>query len=536
MRWKGDNSGLENVSISNQPATADGNLLIFPNVGAMVASTNADIVVGVNLRTQGYFSTGGAGSATYVVSASATPDEKGAAFTLSGGLFAVLEASDTVSSAQFGAIDDEFTDNSANVQAAIDSFPLDVGGVCINSPGARFDIKSLTFPKRSSIKYLGQDERSLQTGAKPLTSELITVTANANNAGIVNEARLMAPFHPGHVVDVRKDITGHNAFLGAGQTMNNPARASENIFDEGLDLHRKVYESYTERSSFSGVSQHNWMQRYRLGGISTSSFAVTPVQGDRMTGLTSGAVGLVFSIDGTLTILIWKEGVFTTGESVVNNRGTLAVPINEVSSDTVTSGEFTNETSTPLTCDYLYGQWGVGLPAELAVKPLTVGGSIAIQATRTFGQYIPVTYAEPVFTMVDSFENTTPVGRDIVLDTGKNRLVLKKFNETEQTAHVGAVGAHTNFNDGLLTAGTSFNVPSSVTKNATGDYSIFFTVPFDNADYTINFGAGDRRDNPSVFVQTTTELRIRNYDNQSDILTNARGQIHVICVGGDKLT
>ena len=443
---------------------------------------------------------------------------------------------DTLNAYAFGAVADSSTDNTITINKAISTFAPNNGAILEIPSGAKFNLKSLTLPKRSTLIYYEQDDTSITAGTKKATSELITFQANANNNGIVNEVKTVAPFHPAHVVEVRKDVTSHEAFLGPGQSQTNPVRASYNFLDEGKDAYRTILEHYNDYSVFSGVRTHIWLNRISITGVGTSSFTVAPVKGNLIIGLTSGAEAHVISTTTTTLELEWFTGTFQVGELLVCNRGTIAAPVNETSSTTVATAVETLRTGAPLAAGYDTGYWGVGMPPTAAKEMLTVGGKVGVQRTRNGGWYLPTTVTDPSIVWADNFEAVTINGYELTYDTvpaaASRRMNLRKYGTTANIGHIGAVRGHTNFTDAVAAATSSYNI-ASIVKNGVGDYTITFAVAFTRADYTVSLSKTAPTDDPYIFVQTTTELRIKNVTNGTATAANLTGRVHVTCVGGD---
>lgn len=436
----------------------------------------------------------------------------------------------------FGAVADGVTVNDISISKAVASFDFTKGGSLLIPSGTKFNIKNLTLPKRSTLVYYEQDDTSPVAGTKKATNELVTFQANANDSGIVNEVKTVAPFHPGHVIEVRKDVLSHNTFIGAGQSQTNPVRASYNILDEGKDICRTIYENYNDYSIFSGVRSHAWLNRVTLNGVGTSSFSVAPVKGNLITGVISGASAHVLTISASQIELVWFSGKFQNGESVVCNRGTIASPVNEASSTTITSIVEELKTGIPVSQGFDTGYISIGLPPSAPKEMFAVGGKSAVTRTRAGGWYLPKTITDPSRVWVDNFELSTPNGYEITYDTvpaaASRRLNLRKYDQTSNIGHIGAVRGHTNFTDAVIPATSGYNI-ASVVKNSTGDYTITFTTAFARADYTVALSKTNPLDDPYIFAQTTTELRIRNATNGTATLANLLGRVHVSCVGGD---
>lgn len=436
---------------------------------------------------------------------------------------------------QFGGVDDDSTINTTPVQNALNYLTADKGGIVTVPRYCNFDLSLLTMPKRATLKYFAGDDVSDRAGNAAATNELMVLQANANSGGIVNEQRLVATFHPGHIVEVRKDLDIHDSFLGAGQTRLAPVRASYNILDEGYDRFRTVYQNHNERTAFSGVSQHAWLQRVTLAGITTASFSVAPVESDIVTGSTSGAIGLVQSIDGSELVVRWFSGTFEAGETVVNNRGTIASPTNEASSTTISTVTHSTLTGQSLTADFIRGYWGVGLPPEVCKSHWTVGGRSAVTKTRGGGQYEYETVSHPSRAWVDSYENATPAGFEVVYDTtaaaASRRLTLRKLGESGDRARGYGNALDVNFSNSALISTSAFNV-ATLSRTGTGIYEIVPTVDFVRADMTVALGNSSISDFSRVYSKATNKVIIRNY-NSSWVLADLVGSVEVIVSGGD---
>lgn len=375
-------------------------------------------------------------------------------------------------------------DDTAVVQTAIDSLTVDGGEVTVPR-GVKFNLQSLTFPKRVNLTFWMDDDLSRPNAATTLgTNELVRFMANANDDGIVNEERLTAPFHPGFGIDVRRDVSGHDSFLGPGQvrvpTNSAPARASYNIWDQQVGTWRIVYEKYGGAySQFTGVTQHTWRSTVVLTGIGTAGWSTLPAVGTLITGSVSGAKGWFLSSDATTTTVLWLSGKFAVGDALIDD--------NETTSGTVSSVTFSTQLNQPLGQDFRRGNWSIGLPPGSPRHLFAVGGKVAVAKSRTSGQHIDETVNNPSYVWLGSYESDYN-GFELVYNTtpaaASRRLTLRKLGESTDRANVGACAAHVIFSDAALVSTSAFNV-ASITKTGTGRYAIAFTTPLARADYAV---------------------------------------------------
>lgn len=117
IRWKGDESGFENFEFIPSSGIANGDIFVFPNVGAMKASISENIKVGANIVTQGYYNAGDGGGASYIVEASQAVDNWGN-HDLSTGNVALIQ--DNLKASSWGAIGNNIDDDSDALNALID--------------------------------------------------------------------------------------------------------------------------------------------------------------------------------------------------------------------------------------------------------------------------------------------------------------------------------------------------------------------------------------------------------------------------------
>jgi hypothetical protein len=439
-----------------------------------------------------------------------------------------------VSAKDFGAVSDGVTNNTAAVQAAINSLGIYGGTVYINE-GCKFALKSLTFPARFNLDYRVDDDTSISGPGFGLgSSERVLFSSNSSypadiTGGIVNEYRVTAPFHPGVAVDVRKDLTAAAPYLGPGQSLTNPVRASYNILEEeSAGRWTLIYQNYSTWDSFSALYQFTYRNVVTLNGIGTAQWTSVGPVNTVITGTTSGAKGFLVSVSAGATTVLWFSGKFQAGETLSDN--------NETTTATVSSAVY-SETRMPwLAQDYTRGNWSISLPPGSVTDSFAVGGKIATAASRTAGQYIDVVVTNPAYVLLDSYENTPPNGFEITYNTApaaaSRRITLRNFGSTTDRSNMGAVLAHCTFTSAAVPSTSSFNI-TSITKNATGDYTLNFTNAAVRADFSVSVSTEQPLQYAYIFAYTTSSARIRIVTIGTSTLVDPTGSVHVNILGGD---
>ncbi len=420
--------------------------------------------------------------------------------------------------------------NTAKIQTALTALNSSTsggGGVVFVAKGITFTLTSLTLPARCCLLYYGGDDTSDSDFVG--TNEHRWFVANANAAGIVNEQRLEAAFNPGLIVNVRKNLAIHDAWLGPGQSRTDPARATFMLQDEDQGRFSILYQQYGAQSGFSSSSLFGFRCVVTLNGIINTSFSggAAAVDGN-VTGNTSGAIGYVFSTDASKTVVIWISGTFVAGEHVTWNSIS--------SSTTISTAVFSTTSSQPISIGPEGNGWTVGLPTDLTTYPLSVGGPVGISATRNTSNYIPVTYTDTFFEVVDSYENAPPNGFRLYYNTvpaaASRRLTLRKYNSSADIGHIGAVRAYSNFTNSVLVSTSAFNV-ASIVRNGTGDYTVTFINAFTRADYTVLCSTSKPLEYAALFARTTTTVQIKVYTTGTSTLVDLTGELEWLAVGGD---
>lgn len=427
------------------------------------------------------------------------------------------------------------SDETTAVQAALFSLPP-VGGLVKIMDGIKFNITKLTFPLRSNLEYRMDDELSRPSPGSALgAGERVQFSANGSypsnpHGGIVNEWRHSAAFHPGVVIDVRKDITGHDTSLNkVNQSRTDPVRASYLIQDNQTDVFTLQYRNYgSAYNKFSGIGMSAYRRTCKLEGIGSAEWSSVPRENTLITGMTSGATGFLLSVDDSATTVLWVNGKFVAGEAVRDN--------DEMTRATITKATFSSTPMPSLSQDLQRGYWSVGLPPGAAREVFAVGGKIATQKTRNMGQYREKMVNDPGYVWVDSFENPNVNGYEIVYGTATpaayRRLTLRRYNDTADQANVGAVKAHTVFSNAASKSASSFNV-KSIVHNGTGDYTISFSTNFVRPDYTVALTTGHPTDYAYVTAKTVSSVTIKVVHTGSTSPQDLQRELNVVCLGGD---
>jgi hypothetical protein len=408
-----------------------------------------------------------------------------------------------------------------------------------------FYLDQVTFGQNQTLLYWLGDEKSQTQSSTKNTSERVRFVANASVNGIVNEEQLVGTFQPGHIVSVRKDVSGHDAYLGSGinaQSRQEPARASYNFRDEQQTVFRTVYENWAlSRNAFSSSRLEGFGYRVTLDGVGSSSYTVPPVKGDRIGGINSGALGLLYSIDTNSMVVIWTYKEFEVGE-------TLNIAGGETSTDTISAIAVEVVPFQPLRCGRDEGNWTLGLPCNLdSINPYLwgVGGKSIATLPRSAGQNIPseVSLTETGYAFADNLELATPNGFELTYDTApaatSRRIELKKLGVSTPISALGQDFASTMITSSLGVSVSALNV-ASVTNPSTGNYTVTFTNAATRPDYRTLFSirkitAGMNDLEVQEFAKTAGSLTLRVYTRSTGVLTDldANHQINLHCVGGD---
>jgi hypothetical protein len=385
---------------------------------------------------------------------------------------------DIVDARDYGAVVDNATNNTSSVQSALNALPA-YGGTVYIPDGAKFNLRNLTFPARFNLNYRSDDDLS-QAQLPSFTlasSERVLFSSNSSypadpTGGAVNEYRVTAPFHPAVIVDVRKDLGANIAsYLGPGQSINNPVRASYNIGDEQNVVFRIAYENYLTPSTFSGLFVHGYRTTVRLNGIGTAQWTSVPAAGVLVTGTTSGAKGFVLTVAAGYTDLFWFSGDFVTGETVSDN--------NETTTATITSVVYSEVVNSWIAQDLKTGAWTIGdRPPGIGSETLNVSGNTKVVPTRGGSINVPKSVTDPVYAWGDDPEGASPNQIGLMYPTTGNaafrRLQAVRQDLATSTGAIVPVSVMTNIDSFLVPDTNSVNV-ASITKPLTGKYLITFT-------------------------------------------------------------
>jgi len=447
---------------------------------------------------------------------------------------------DIIDARDYGAVADGVTNNTTSVQAALNA--LSVYGGTVNIPdGAKFNLRNLTFPARFNLDYRADDDLSQAQipGSTIASSERVLFSSNSSypeqpTGGIVNEWRLTAPFHPGLIVDVRKDLGNNIApYLGPGQTVADPVRASWNILDEQLGKFRVVYENWLTPTTFSGVFMHGYQTVVRLNGIGTAQWVSVPAAGVLVTGVTSGARGFVLTVAAGYTDLLWFSGDFVAGERVSDN--------NETTAAAITSVVLSENANAWIAQNLKNGAWTIGdRPPGVGTETANISGNAKVVPTRGGVANIPKAVTNPGYFWGDDPENPAFNQIGIIYPAtgtpGLRRLQMVRQNSLTSVGAMVPVSVMVNVNDALIVADQAVNV-ASITKTGTGQYQVNFTNNLASAYpiYTLSLDGFYMPDWwAGVTFQTVSSVTVR-VRNASGVATNlpAGAQVGLIGMGGD---
>lgn len=417
-------------------------------------------------------------------------------------------------------------DNTMIVQEAINQIGPN-GGKIVIPPDIKFELKKLTFPSRIELEYYADSDISSDAGERKTTNEKVSFISNANEQGIVNEFIYQAPFHPGLVLNVRKDVIEVSKFLGKDQSLNNPVRVSTLIQDEGQTQLMEQYMSYPEFANpYSGWRLSMCRNIYKLKGVSLNDFSPPLKIGDFVS--TADGAGGNYVRAGKNNIEVqWFSGRFKKGDQLIINNKPTKISVKDV--------EYSHQAFNSLSISKKTGYFGIGVPNDNALYPFTVGGKIGIQGTRQHGQYIMDENSEPALVFAPSFEAKNIEGLQIKLE-GKNnwkRLSLTDVSEKKVISNLSGLRAHTSFNGyNLRPPYSSFNV-RSIEKISPGTYRIYFITPVERNDYQIGLSTSKPLEYAYVKIKSTEYIEIEIVTTGTDKKTDPIGDISVICFGGE---
>jgi hypothetical protein len=358
---------------------------IFENVAGLA---QAKLTAGQLVETKGYYASGDGGQARYLIAAAQAVDGFGD-HELANGNVALLQKTNELFVSQYGAITDESTDNTVNVQAALDAA---FGKTVQNPDGAYFDLSALIFAPNVGangfydLEYRLNDDTSDPTKpAAGVTNERVKFQQNYNSVGIVNEQRFSNGGFGGITLDVRRDVDQQGA--GVGQ---DPQQGRTQLvwLQDGLNRFQIKYSDDAGDTSepFSpkrddGATFNFWEPRFQLDGVGSGSFTPTLQLDDMVIGATSGARGWVRDFHPSAFVGVnILSGDFQVGEALI-----LAPNVDTTTATITNIG--------PLTYTYQGNRLGFSskrngnvfsnLHGDDALEPFNVGGAIGIQQDRT---------------------------------------------------------------------------------------------------------------------------------------------------------
>lgn len=373
-------------------------------------------------------------------------------------------------------------DQTVQIQAAIDRVgPL--GGTITIPEGVAFNLQALRLPPRVNLSYRLDDDLSTDLpGPDPASGERVYFSANSSfpaqrSGGAVNEWRFTAPFHPGLVVDVRKDVRGADAGLGANQNRTEPARASYLLQDSQVSRWRVLYENYGARQEpLAGIRIHSWRAAYLLQGVGASAWPTAPALRDRIVGDASGAVGFVREVRPAALVVEWFSGAFRVGESLRNTTKS------ETSTSPIAAAAFTESENAGIGMDLWHGTVtvGDGNPG-VATETLQTYGNLKLVPTRGTSVNNVKHVRAPTLILGGNPEMPVPHQLGIQYDPSQKndatrRLVAVGDDLAEWRGEWCSVSAMCSFDAGLGVETNATNI-GTIARTAPGAYLITFLHP-----------------------------------------------------------
>lgn len=521
---------IDNVTtLINTQSTYTLNVGLFANLSTTAASLNDKVSISGH-------TTVGIGGGDFIAKAGSVTSDSGTQInSATGGLYWQRINYLYLRSDMFGTTASG-SDETVNVQKAVSAVAPPQW--CVEIPnGTKFNLASLTFPKKITMHYTVGDDTSNPTPGTDIGSgERVTFLSNSDyptdpTSGLVDEMRFTGTLNPAVIVDVRKTVTGADAYLGPGQSRLEPARASIGMMDDQTDNFLIQWQNYLTWSYTSGVGFNGWRRIFTLNGIGTAQWVSVPTLGIIITGTTSGAKGHLLSVSAGATIVLWFSGRFQAGETVSDN--------NETTAATISTAVYSILPMQPLKQGLMRGNWSVGLlPESAARRPLLgVGGMVGVQPTRSFSQYVDETVTDPGYEFCDSYEAGSPAGYKIVYDastgTASNRrLYVRALAGSTNLALVGATKAVVLFANSATINSGAFNI-ATVSRTGTGTYAVTFTTAMVSGNYTISIGNSTFNDRSVYTSKTTAGFTILNVAPLTNVVTDLSGIVDVVCTCGD---
>lgn len=432
----------------------------------------------------------------------------------------------------YGAVPNSASDQTAAVQAALDALPTGIGGTVVVPLGVKFSMQSLAFPQFCYLRYF---QNSDTTNGGPYGSfnenELVLWAANSGgtglNEGAVNENKFVAAYHPGHVVQLRKDVTGQDAWFAPGQSRLDPARASYNIEDQGeITLLRFLSQRYC--TTYNVTSGKFIQGDYVTYTCTTTWSPGTPSALDFVSSPTGQ--GFIKSA-GATTVIYWIGGTFTNGQTLTSGANTAAA---------ATIGNPVTHTFISISQNFETGGWIIGEQPGYAATALGVAGNVSITRSVSGGGDGPETVLNPGIMFADGLRGGN-YGFWVKLDTSGGSTVARLYkmdlasgasDAVVKQYVVGGLLCAGVFDNSLSVEAGGHNI-SSITSGATGKYTVTLSVAAAHANYIVSCMGTDIADRTQI-VQSrgTSSFQIWNYDS-TGTLANLVGSVHVSVQLGD---
>lgn len=260
IRWKGDLSGFENSDLTDIGSLVPVSSIdvIYPTVALMKADALNVLNVGVTVSTQGYYSVGDGGGATYLIVPAQSVDGLGD-HTLDSGDVALLQSEREINLKQYGCVGDGVTNDTTALQAALDRILS--SGDSLFVPNGEYILNPITYKPSSDQKPVTIRGEGMLRPGEPENN-----LASSRTRGVIFHFSTIAgtsvAFDIGDGVSNPQGIYIENIYI-LGQTSQDTASPTDDTI--GLRL------SNCPESYFKNVNCSRFNQAWRMSNSWSTS-------------------------------------------------------------------------------------------------------------------------------------------------------------------------------------------------------------------------------------------------------------------------